>query len=109
MREGEVGAESGMNAGSVEFRDVDVNADGIDLRKIKQLLSRAAVTGVDEVADVYVAACDNAAERRVNAFEGFEILQATDVGFRRILRGGFGSKVAVGVVDFLFRDGIALQ
>ena len=98
-----------MNAGSVEFGDVDVSANGIGLRKIEQLLSRAAVTGVDEVADVYVAACDNTAERRVNVFEGFEILQATDVGFGRILRGGFGSKVADGVVDFLFGDAIVLS
>src|SRR5579863_907712 len=66
LGEFEIGAEARVNGGGVGFRDADVDAERIGLRQKEELLGSAAISGVDEVADIDVAAGDDAAERRVN-------------------------------------------
>src|SRR5882762_286475 len=70
------------DGGCGALRNVHVNADWIGLRQRKELLRRAAVAGVDERASIHIAASDHATERRINMFEGFEFLEAMNVGQR---------------------------
>src|SRR5580704_8141718 len=80
----EIRAETRANGGGVDLRNVDEHADGIGLRQSEKQLGSAAVAGIDEVADVNVALGDDAAEGRFDTFEGFEILQAANIGFVRL-------------------------
>jgi len=72
-------------------------------------LRDAAVTGVDQVTEVDIATGDHATERSVNAFEGFQFLEAPDIGLRRSDRGAPGGVVTDSVVYFLFGYAISFD
>ena len=73
-----------MNGRRVNFRHANVSANRIGLREIEEFLRRAAVACVDQISDIDVAARDDAAERRVDVLEGFELFEPAYVGFGRL-------------------------
>ena len=60
--------------------------------------------GVDQRADVGVALGDHAVEGRQHALEGLQLLQACDVGGRRLARRGLGGGVTGALIGVLLRD-----
>src|SRR5690348_10472326 len=84
----EKSAESDTNRWRIHFRHVHVDADRIRLRKREKLLLRAAITRINERSNVDITASDDAAERRINVFERFQLLEAADIGGGGLNRGG---------------------
>src|SRR5262249_44234499 len=75
----------------------------------EKFLRRTAVAGVDELADICLAASDDAAEGRDNVFETLEFFKAADVGLRGIYRGLFSGEIADSVVHLLLGDAVGLD
>src|SRR5258708_34462489 len=98
-----------MNRGGVHFWHADKSAKGVGGGKNEELLRAPAVAGIDQVAGVDVAACNNAAERRVNVLERFQLLQAPHVGLRGSGGSALGRIVADRVVDLLLGDAVCLD
>src|SRR5271169_4223075 len=81
LGEFEISTEIGMNRRRIDFGNVDVYADRIGLREGEEQLRGSAIAGIDEIADIDIAFCDDAAERGFHTFEGFEVLKTANVGF----------------------------
>ena len=109
LREVQVSGEARTNGGSSAFRNVYVHPNGIRLGEEKQLLRGAAVSGVHQRAGVHIAACDDAAEGRVNVLEGLKFFEAADVGLSGSYDGLFRCVVADCVVYFLLGDAVGLD
>ena len=109
LRKLEKRAEPRMNRGRVCLRHTHVNADGIGLRQEKELLRRAAISRVDQRADINVAPRDEPAERRINVPEGFQFLQPPYVGLGGLHNGFLGLQIAIGVVYLLLAHAVRLD
>src|SRR5882724_12462545 len=105
----QVRAKSSMHGGGIYLRHTHIRTDGVCSGQHEHLLRGAAVTGVDQVAEVDIATGDHATERSVNAFEGFQFLEAPDIGLRRSDRGAPGGIVTDSVVYFLFGYAVSLD
>ena len=60
-----------------------------------------ALAGIDQRADVGIALGHDAVEGRQHALEGFQLLQAGQVGGRGLARGGLGGRIAGALVGIL--------
>src|SRR5712672_2041661 len=105
----QVRPKSSMHGGSIYLRHTHIRTDGVSSGQHEHLLCGAAVDGVDQVAEVDIATSDHTAERSVNAFEGFQFLQAPNIGLRRSDRGAPGGIVTDSVVYFLFGYAISFD
>src|SRR5580765_7913457 len=109
LSEFEISDEPGMDGRRSALRNVYEDANGISLREEKKLLGGTTVAGVDERADVHVAAGDDSAERSINVFERLQFLQSMNIGLRRGDDGLLGGVVTLSVVDFLLGYAIGLD
>src|SRR5712671_2542186 len=98
----QVRTKSSMHGGGIYLRHTHIRTYGVGSGQHEHLLRDAAVAGVDQVTEVHVATSDHATERSVNAFEGFQFLEAPDIGLRRSDRGAPGGIITNSVVYFLF-------
>lgn len=90
----------------VDFRNIDIDANGADLRNDEKLLVRTAVAGIDQRTDVCIALDDDAGKRRIDMLERFKLFQATNVGSSGSERG-LPLGVAAGfLIGFLLGYGI---
>ena len=69
-----------MDRARVDFRDIHVDTDGIDIGHDKQLLICAAVPSIHQRSYVNISADQNAREWRGHALKRFGLFQAADIG-----------------------------
>src|SRR5215467_10456315 len=62
LRKFEISRQAGMNGRSVSLRHVDVDTNWIRLRKEEELLSSAAIAGVDQLAEINLTPRNDTAE-----------------------------------------------
>src|SRR5713226_494839 len=105
----EVCAKSSMHSGGIYLGHTYVRTDGVGSGKNEHLLCSAAIAGVNQVAEVYVATSDHAAEGSVDTLKGFQFLEAPNISLGRSYRGAPGGIVTDGVVYFLFGYSVSLN
>jgi hypothetical protein len=93
----------GLDQVRIGLRHVDVHAQRVGLRQQEQRL-----VAVDQVADVDVAAGDDAGERRHHALEVAQLLQALHVGVGAGQVGLGLREAAAALFQLLLRHGVAL-
>ena len=93
----------------LHLRHPDVDAQLVRGCQAKQLARLGRRPGLDQGADIGIARGDDAVERRVDALEPLQILQAADIGRVRLDGGGLRAEIADLLVGFLLGHGLGLQ
>ena len=70
LRHGQIRLDARNRRGGINLRHIDVDAQGVNGRHMKQFLGAAAASGTNELADIGIARRKHAVERRVNLLKG---------------------------------------
>src|SRR3954453_22732720 len=108
LRQLQLGSDAGLNLLCVWLRNVNVHAQPSGLDYLKELRGWARIAGVDEIANIRIAECDDAVVWGVNLLERLQSFELPYSCFICLNNRGIGSVGPGSVVDVLMSDSICV-